>query len=53
VWEIPRDQVARQCIESTDAGIVLDPFMGDDTTVAAASACGRQWIGVKQENAAS
>jgi len=53
VWEIPRDQVARRCIESTDAGIVLDPFMGDDTTVAAASACGRQWIGVKQENAAS
>lgn len=53
VWEIPQDQVARRCIESTDADIVLDPFMGDDTTVAAASACGRQWIGVKQENAAS
>jgi len=53
VWEIPQDQVARRCIESTDADIVLDPFMGDDTTVAAASACGRQWIGIKRENAAS
>jgi len=52
VWEIPQDQVARRCIESTDADIVLDPFMGDDTTVAAASACGRQWIGIKRKNAA-
>lgn len=53
VWEIPQNQVARQCIESTDADIVLDPFMEDDTTVAAASACGRQWIGIKRKNAAS
>jgi len=57
VWEIPqtRDnphpapfpiELAEKCIASTDAQVVLDPFMGSGTTAAAAQNLGRDWIGI-------
>jgi len=57
VWEIPqtRDnphpapfpiELAEKCIASTEAQIVLDPFMGSGTTAAAAKNLGRDWIGM-------
>jgi len=57
VWEIPqtRDnphpapfpiELAEKCIASTNAQIVLDPFMGSGTTAAAAQNLGRDWIGI-------
>jgi len=57
VWEIAqtRDnphpapfpiELAERCIASTDAQVVLDPFMGSGTTAAAAHNLGRDWIGM-------
>ena len=40
-------ELTRRCIESTTAGIVLDPFMGSGTTAIAAELCRRSWIGME------
>ena len=58
VWHIPREsnnphpapfpvELAQRCIQSTTAGIVLDPFLGSGTTAIAAKACDRDWIGME------
>lgn len=39
-------ELAQRCIESTMAGIILDPFLGSGTTAIAAEVCGRNWIGM-------
>ena len=57
VWHIPQEannphpapfpvELAQRCIESTDARIVLDPFIGSGTTAMAAEAARRDWIGI-------
>jgi modification methylase len=38
-------ELARRCIASTTAQIVLDPFLGSGTTAIAAELRGRKWIG--------
>ena len=38
-------ELAERCIGSTDARVVLDPFMGSGTTAVAAERQGRSWIG--------
>lgn len=56
VWQIPHAddnphpapfpvELVQRCIQSTNAQIVLDPFMGSGTTAIAAEVCQRQWIG--------
>ena len=56
VWSFPQElknphpasypiELPRRCIDATDAGIVLDPFMGSGSTAIAAQICGRKWIG--------
>ncbi|MXX11292.1 MAG: site-specific DNA-methyltransferase [Nitrospira sp. SB0667_bin_9] len=56
VWKIPQEsnnphpapfpvELVQRCIQSTDAAIVLDPFMGSGSTAIAAEICGRNWIG--------
>jgi site-specific DNA-methyltransferase (adenine-specific) len=58
VWEIQQErgnphpapfpvELAKRCIESTTAGIVLDPFIGSGTTAVAAELCARSWIGME------
>ena len=58
VWEIPQDvrnphpapfpvELAERCIGSTDARLVLDPFMGSGSTAIAAERQGREWLGVE------
>ncbi len=58
VWHIPQEsknphpapfpvELAQRCIQSTTAGIVLDPFLGSGTTAIAAQACDRDWIGIE------
>ena len=55
VWHIPQEshnphpaplpvELAQRCIQSSEAKIVLDPFMGSGTTAIAADACRRKWI---------
>lgn len=41
-------ELARRCINSTDARVVLDPFMGSGTTAIAAEAESRDWIGIEK-----
>ncbi|MXY97593.1 MAG: site-specific DNA-methyltransferase [Gemmatimonadetes bacterium] len=58
VWQIPQEaknphpapfpvELAQRAIASTDARVVLDPFMGSGTTAIAAIAEARQWIGIE------
>ena len=62
VWRIPHEsnnphpapfpvELPRRCIQSTEAQIVLDPFMGSGTTAIAARKCNRDWIGFEQSKA--
>ena len=57
VWHIPQEannphpapfpvELAQRCIESTNARIVLDPFIGSGTTAMAAETARRDWIGI-------
>ncbi len=57
VWRIPQEsknphpapfpvELAQRCISSTNASIVLDPFIGSGTTAIAAEKSNRQWIGM-------
>ena len=57
VWRIPQEsnnphpapypvELAERCIGSTNAKVVLDPFMGSGTTAIAAESLGREWIGI-------
>lgn len=56
IWSVTQEQnnahpapfpveLAERCIGSTDAGVVLDPFMGSGSTAIAAERQGRSWIG--------
>jgi site-specific DNA-methyltransferase (adenine-specific) len=40
------EALARRCIESTAAKIILDPFMGSGTTAVACVETGRQYVGI-------
>jgi len=57
VWEIPQTkginhpapfpvELAQRCIESTEGGVILDPFMGSGSTAIAANMLQREWIGL-------
>ncbi len=57
VWHVPQEnnnphpapfpiELVQRCVESTTAGIILDPFMGSGTTAIAAEGCNRQWLGI-------
>ncbi|MCY3865107.1 MAG: site-specific DNA-methyltransferase [Chloroflexi bacterium] len=57
VWQIPQESnnphpapfpeaLAQRCIDSTDAKVVLDPFIGSGTTAVAAVKSNREWIGI-------
>ncbi len=57
VWRIPQESnnphpapfpvaLAQKCIDSTEARIVLDPFIGSGSAVIAAELSGRNWVGI-------
>jgi len=57
VWSIPQEsknphpapfpvELVQRCIQSTNAQIVLDPFIGSGTTAIAAESESRDWIGI-------
>lgn len=59
VWDIPQEtknehpapfplKLVERCISSTNAKVVLDPFMGSGTTALAAKILGRNYIGIEQ-----
>lgn len=58
VWEIAQArgnghpapfplELAQRCVQASQGGIVLDPFMGSGTTAVAAMLEGRDWIGIE------
>jgi site-specific DNA-methyltransferase (adenine-specific) len=58
VWEFPQEmnnphpapyplELAERCITSTDAQIILDPFMGSGTTAVASKKYNRTFIGIE------
>ncbi len=58
VWNIPQEkdnphpapfpvELVARCISSTNANIVLDPFIGSGTTAIAAEFLKRDWIGIE------
>lgn len=58
IWSINQDmdnkhpapfpvELPKRCIESTDAKVVLDPFMGSGTTAIAAEMLRRDWVGIE------
>lgn len=61
VWSVPQDknnphpasfpiELVQKCIKSTNAEIILDPFVGSGTTAIASELCGRKWIGIDVAN---
>lgn len=57
VWTIPQEannphpapfpvELAQRCIASTNASVVLDPFIGSGTTAIAAICEARSWLGI-------
>lgn len=40
------ETLAKRCIESTDAKLILDPYVGSGTTAVACVEAGRQYIGI-------
>lgn len=58
IWSVPMEKknkhpapfpvaLPKIAIESTDAAIILDPFMGSGSTGVAAIQCGREFIGIE------
>lgn len=58
IWEIPQEtkndhpapfplKLAERCIASTNAKIILDPFLGSGTTALAVRNLGRKYIGIE------
>jgi len=44
------EQIALNCLEALDDGLVLDPFMGSGTTGVACKKLGRKFIGIELDN---
>ena len=44
------EQIALNCLEALDDGLVLDPFMGTGTTGVVCKSLGRDFIGIEQDD---